>query len=325
MRRLFRFVVVLGLCLGVAWSGPERRDILGPRANIIATPLRLDPGDPARTKVGALTFLGGVELTSRDAAFGGFSSLSVAGDRFTLLSDGGNIVRFRMAGGFRITDPWFGDLPAGPGSGWRKGDRDSESMTVAPDGRVWVGFEGANAIWRYGPGLTPPAVGTRPPAMREWDDNGGAESMTRLGDGRFLTIAETSLRPGTSARDALLFDGDPVAQPACGIRFGYVPPAGYDPSDATVLPDGRVLVLNRRLDLPFTWRAALTVIDPRAIRSGQIITGREIARLAPPLTTDNYEGVAITREGNATIVWLVSDDNQLVLQRTLLMKFRLDR
>ena len=43
-----------------------------------------------------------------------------------------------------------------------------------------------------------------------------------------------------------------------------------------------------------------------------------------PLIHDNFEGVAITREGRDTIVWLVSDDNQLFLQRSLLLKFKLD-
>lgn len=324
MRRAFHHFLLLCLCLGVAWSGPQRRDILGDRPDIAAMPVRLDASDPARMTVGPLTFLGGVRLTSRDGGFGGFSSLSVAGDRFTLLSDGGNIVRFRMDPCFRITEPWFGDLPAGPGRGWTKRDRDSESMAVGPDGRVWVGFEGANEVWRYAPGLTAPARAARPPAMAGWVENGGAESLVRLRDGRFLVIAETDRRAGTAARNALLFDGDPVAQPARGIRFGYVPPAGYDPSDAAELPDGRVLVLNRRLDWPFTWRVALTVIDPRGVRPGQVVAGRAIARLEPPLTTDNYEGIAIAREHGATIVWLVSDDNQFVLERTLLLKFRLD-
>jgi hypothetical protein len=68
----------------------------------------------------------------------------------------------------------------------------------------------------------------------------------------------------------------------------------------------------------------LTLIDPRRIRTGMTIRGREIARLAPPLTVDNFEGLAITREHGATMLWMVSDDNLLFLQRTLLMKFRLD-
>jgi len=90
------------------------------------------------------------------------------------------------------------------------------------------------------------------------------------------------------------------------------------------MPDGRVLILNRKLALPFSWSAVLTLIDPRDIRPGVTIRGREIARLAPPLTVDNFEGLAITREHGATMLWMVSDDNLLILQQTLLMKFRLD-
>lgn len=116
--RAARLILLTLLCLASSWSGPGQRDILGQRADIAAVRVPLDASDPARTTVGALTYLGGVELSSRDGAFGGFSSLSVAGDRFTLLSDGGNIVRFRMDGDFRIGDPQFGDLPAGPGRDW---------------------------------------------------------------------------------------------------------------------------------------------------------------------------------------------------------------
>ena len=48
-----------------------------------------------------------------------------------------------------------------------------------------------------------------------------------------------------------------------------------------------------------------------------------IARLAPPLTVDNMEGIAIRREGGRTFVYLISDDNQSKVQRTLLLKFEL--
>ena len=50
---------------------------------------------------------------------------------------------------------------------------------------------------------------------------------------------------------------------------------------------------------------------------------RELARLQPPLTIDNMEGVSATIENGRTIVWLVSDDNFTPLQRTLLLKFAL--
>lgn len=322
--RLLRLPVLLFVLLNLTASGKDRRPILGNDPNIAARPVLLDPSDPARRQIGALTFLGGVSLTSRDDAFGGFSSLSVLGDRFMLLSDGGNVVRFRMDAAFRVSEPHFGDLPAGPARGWEKRDRDSESMTVDPaSGAVWVGFERYNQIWRFSPGFTRPVAHAAPDAMARWEQNGGPESLVRLHDGRFVVIAETD-RHARPTRDLLLFAGDPVSVPDSALVAFYRPPDGYDPSDATELPDGRIVVLNRQFALPFRWSAALTVIDVRGLKAGQIVTGREIARFAAPLTVDNFEGLAITREGPATILWMVSDDNQLFLQRTLLMKFRID-
>jgi hypothetical protein len=325
MRRRTRYSLMLALALFCQWSGTPERPMLGRVPDVTATPVVLDPDNPKHVKVGALTFLGGVDLTSRDLAFGGYSSMTIDHGLFTLLSDGGTIVRFRLDDRFRLSAPGFGDLPVGPGTGWNKADRDSESMTLDPaTGRVWVGYERVNQIWRYSPGLTLPAVMVAPKPMDDWSENGGAESMVRLHDGRFLVIAETSRRLPSQARSALIVDRDPVERPLKGFEFGYLPPDGYDPSDATELPDGRVLILNRRLDLPFRWSAVLTLIDPRRIRPGMTIRGREIARLAPPLTVDNFEGLAITREHGATMLWMVSDDNLLFLQQTLLMKFRLD-
>ena len=104
------------LLLSVTASGIEPRAVLGDRAEIVATPVPLDRADPARTRLGALTWLGGVILSSRDPAFGGFSSMRVAGDRFTLLSDGGNIVDFRMGPDMQPREARFADLP-GPGTG----------------------------------------------------------------------------------------------------------------------------------------------------------------------------------------------------------------
>ncbi len=328
MRRLVQLLLIAGLIVSLAWTAPAPRPVLdvADPATITATPVPLDPGDPAHVRVGALTFLGGMELTSPDAAFGGYSSLLVGGGDFTLLSDGGNLAWFRLAPGLRVEGARFGDLPAGPGNPRHKYNRDSESMTVDPaTGRVWVGFEHRNAIFRYAPGFTAGEGGVAPAPMRGWSDNGGPESLVRLRDGRFLTIAETDRRPHSGgARNALIFATDPVAAPDRWIRFGYIPPNGFDPSDAAQLPDGRILVLNRRFALPFRWSAALTLIDLKDARPGAILTGTEIARLEAPLSVDNFEGLAIRREHGTTVLWLVSDDNLFQLQRTLLFKFRLD-
>jgi hypothetical protein len=41
------------------------------------------------------------------------------------------------------------------------------------------------------------------------------------------------------------------------------------------------------------------------------------------LLVDNMEGIAVKQSGNDTIIWLISDSNFNILQRTILMKFRL--
>lgn len=318
-------LATVAVWLGVpGWTGDVRLPLLGERAVIRAERVAIDPADPARRRVGALTFLGGVRLTSPDPAFGGFSALDVQGGRFTLLSDGGNWVRFRLDARGRVSAPASGALPAGPKTGWRKQDRDSESLARDPlTGRWWVGFERANAIWRYDPGLTRDERAVRPAAMARWRDNGGPETMVRLRDGRFLVIAEERLKGAPPGREALLFAGDPTdGRPP--VRFRLLPPPGFDPCDATELPDGRVVVLSRWWGLPLRFRSALTVIDPAAIRPGALIRGKEIARIAPPLHTENYEGIAAAVERGRTVLWLVSDDDQNRWEQTLLLKFRLD-
>lgn len=304
------------------WTGDERLALPGPGTTIRAERVALDPADPARRQVGALTFLGGVRLSSPDPAFGGFSALAVEGDRFTLLNDGGNVARFRMDARGRVTRPAFIPLPTGPGTGWRKPDRDSESLARdRGTGRWWIGFERANAIWRYASDFARAEAHVAPRAMRRWRINGGPESMARLSDGRFLVIQEERVTgPG---REALLFARDPTLGGA-PLRFRYLPPPGCDPSDVTQLPDGRLLVVNRWWGLPLRFRSVLAVIDPARIRAGALMRGREIATLGPPVIHENFEGVAAAVENGRTVLWLVSDNDVEDWRPTLLLKFRLE-
>ncbi len=210
--------------------------------------------------------------------------------------------------------------------GWDKRDRDSESMAVDPHtGRRWVGFERANAIWRYSADFARAERFVRPRAMRRWRSNGGPESMARLHDGRFVVIAEEATGgsgrgPG---REALVFAVDPTLGGRPAFRFRYLPPDGFDPSDVTQLPDGRLLVLNRWWGLPLRFESALVVIDPARMRAGAQVRGREIARLAPPLVHENFEGVAAVVEQGRTVVWLTSDNDLSSWRPSYLLKFRL--
>lgn len=328
MRRRFVLatVVLAPLMLGAGWSGPEQRPRLGTDALIEARPVALDESDPVRRRVGALTFLGGVALSSPDRAFGGFSALAVAGDRFTLVGDGGNLVRFRLGADWRVREVVFADLPGGPGSGWEKRERDAESLAVDPaTGRAWVGFEVRNQIWRYAPGLARGERGAAPAAMADWSSVGGAESLVRLRDGRFLALSESPAPGSGGLRVGLVWAGDPTLHPKPAFRLRYLPSPGYDPADAAELPDGRLVVLERAFSPPFRWSNRVVVVDRAAVRPGAIVRGRLLAQLAAPVIHDNFEGVAAVSDGADTVLWLVSDDNRLPIQRTLLLKFRLNR
>ena len=91
------------------------------------------------------------------------------------------------------------------------------------------------------------------------------------------------------------------------------------------LPDGRLLVLNRKFSLGELFTAKLVIVDGREVRNGAVMRGEEIATFAAPVQHDNFEALAVTQEGDETIVWVASDDNQMWFEESLLLKFRLDR
>lgn len=315
--------ILVPLAIAPGWTGEERLQLPAAGAVVTAERVALYPDAPARTQVSGLTFLGGIALSSRDRAFGGFSAMRVAGDRITMLSDGGTVLRFRLTPDWRIAEARLTALPAGPRTGWRKRDRDAESMAVDPaTGRIWVGFESVNEVWRFAPGFAGVEARAKPEAMRRWRTGGGMESLARLADGRFVALAEQALS-GETTRRGLVWAGDPAVRPPA-FAFCYAPAPGYDPSDLTQLPDGQLLVVERAFGLPFNWYARLVLVDARAVRPGATVSGRLLARIASPMLSDNFEGVAATREAGGTAIWLASDDNQTILERTLLLKFRLN-
>lgn len=312
MRALILLVFALFLLSDVAPPA-------SPAVVVKSRPLALDPADPGRRQVGALDYLGGLVLWSNDPRFGGFSSMHVAGDRFMLMADTGDLTRLVIDGRWRL-GPARMDAMQGLGTGGHKRERDIESMAVDPaTGRFWVGLENTNRIVRYGPDLVKQAEAA-PTAMAEWSSNGGAESMVRTADGRFILISEEASRPD-GTHPVLIFDRDPTDPAARVEEVGYRPPDdSFRPTDAVALPDGRILVLNRRFSLLQGVAAALMLVDPAG---GGFEAGREIARLEPPLSVDNMEAMALTHEGGRLILWLASDDNLNQIQRSLLMKFAL--
>jgi len=288
-----------------------------------AIPLVLDESNPARTMLGSLHYLGGWELMTDTRSFGGLSALRVQPDgRLLALSDSAVVVDMPQPG-----DPGLSiarRLPRQVGANASRPMFDSESLAHDPaTGQYWVGFEDGQAICRYDAGFTVQESCVQWQELRRWPGAMGAETMVRFPDGRFLVISEGQL-VGDDGRDTLLFRGDPADPKTPPPRhLIYAPPTGYDPDDAVLIGDGQMLVLNRRATLSQGFTAIITLVDIADLRPGTVLKGTEIAHLAPPVQSDNYEGMAIERVAKQRILWIVSDDNHLFFERTLLLKFAL--
>jgi len=99
---------------------------------------------------------------------------------------------------------------------------------------------------------------------------------------------------------------------------------GFDVTDLASLPNGDVLVLERRFRWSEGIQMRLRLIPIGDLASGSVITGETLLEADGGFAIDNMEGMAVhTTKGGNTIITLVSDDNFSILQRTLLLQFEL--
>lgn len=281
-----------------------------------AKPVALVGADPVHDS-STLRFVGGWKLDSSDWRFGGISAIRVRAGRALAISDSGTMLRFDLPGSPEFGRVAITPLPQPGRSSWRKANRDTESL-VLDGGRLWIGFEKRNAIWRYDAATLRPQAQVRPRAMRDWPSNSGAEAMARLPDGRFLVISEGP-KSGEAPSEALLFSGDP-ARPGTQVRrLTYPRPAGYRVADAAALPDGRVLILHRHLG-PTGLRGLLSIAQ---VPQGRVLRSEPIALLNPRFSLDNFEAMSVEVTPQGTRLWLATDDNFLGFQRTVLLQFAL--
>lgn len=274
---------------------------------------------PASTAAPQWTVAGVWHYRAAGLRFGGFSAL--------LALRPGTLRAFTDRG-FRMTftepdrpNPTMGMNRQQVSPGWENDLVDIESATRDPEsGDYWVGYEQVHAIQRN-------TIASRPNGVRDLDDvvdwpsNGGMEAMARLADGRFVVVPE-------SGREGLIFAGDPVGagKPAT-FRF-QSPAKGYVATDMAQLPDGRLLVLMRNLVRPSAaaWPPFSALLAIGDVPSAEGVFAPAITlRLDGVVPRENYEGLAVRpRDDGRVDIWVMSDDNFSVIQRTLLAKLVLD-
>lgn len=277
---------------------------------------------PAAT-TGTLRFLRGWRLTSRNSLFGGFSALAYRGDgRFLLIGDNGEWARLTLGADGSVSDVVIASLPTPPRSPKRKAFTDAEALVRDPaTGKLWIALEGINQIWRIDAAMTRVESRRRSPALYRWPANRGPEAMVRLADGRTILFSEGEDR-NDHGTEGLVYTDDPAVPGKPPLLFYYDDQGKGQVSDAAPLPDGRILLVHRKLGLNPLFTTTLAIVDPADIRKGDVVRSVAIGQVPEPLH-ENYEGAAVTVEDGRTFVWLVSDDNFNSWQRSLLLKFEL--
>lgn len=281
--------------------------------------------DPAKAdRAGALLYRGGLVLTGGEADFGELSDIRVSPDgaRFIALSDKGAVVRGRLshrADGTLSAAADY-DLRVLPELGMAPGDvrrRDSEGLAALGDGTWAVSFERDHRIAIYNHEFTR-LISTlpRPPGIEQRKDNQGIEALATLADGSIVALAEGASAPGR--HDGWRWSG------GSWTRFVYAALDPFRPTAAARLPDGDLLVLERRSSWAGGLGARITVVPAAAIAEGVVVEGREIGRIDPPQIMENFEGIDVRAGADGRVfVYLISDDGGSPILRTVLLMFEL--
>lgn len=287
----------------------------------------LHPRDAKVTRVGPLELVAGLELSARHARFGGYSGLVIddGGRRLVAVSDLGHWLvarllrdadgRLRGLAGSEIHP--IRDRNGLPFTVKRAGD--AEALERLPDGSFLVAFEQIHRIARYAgpePWRSRAEIQVAPKNLSRQAANGGIETMARLADGRLLLVSETDEREAGILKAWIGAGG-------AWREAGYRRRGDFRPVDAKALPGGDLLVLERAFTLLGGFATRLVRVPAGEIRPGATLEGRDMAEIAAPLLADNFEGLAVEPAGDgAVFVYLLSDDNRVALQRTLLLQFR---
>ena len=296
--------------------------------SVTASPIALDPGNPSREIFGDLIFLSGYELTSNDSRFGGISGLELSADGNLLyaVSDHGYWLSARLhhdpQGRLTGLGPWeIAPLltPDGSNVSWRQ--RDAEALVRDRDGSFIVAFERAHRLWRYprstGPFTSLPEPLPTPAGLQNAPANGGIEAVTILPDRRLLALTEKYVNPDGSLKGWLV-NKDKF------FSLSYLQSDGFRPTDLATLASGDVLLLERWYNRIGGVAVRVRRLARESLRVGARLKGEEIVHLGSAVEIDNFEGLAVREDPKGgSFLYMISDDNYSMLQRTLLLQFYL--
>ncbi len=292
---------------------------MGTSTSVAAQPIRIDavsvplnPENPSVTALGDFVYAGGLWLTSRETdRFRELSDIVVTGkDGLTAVGDGGVLFNARLVFDadqrlIAVVDTSLAPLVGEDGrplTGSRRAD--AEGLAILGNGDRLVSFEGDHRIWLY-----PTAGGTpraAPSPAANFPSNFGMEAIAAnpgAGPDAYDVGVEMSGKTWTCRLTLACVESRTLEKPG---EFGLVA-MNYIGADMQAY-------LLRAYD-PFRGNR----ITLQIFRSTTLVAQMD---LAPPLTVDNFEGLASVPSPNGGVrFYLMSDNNGSSSQRTLLLAF----
>jgi hypothetical protein len=290
-------------------------------------------GSP-ETKFGRLTFVGGLEMHGSERNFGALSAFRFLheGSDFIGVADTG----FWFAGGVErdeagkpkgISGFHMNSMRNDEGTAFRKKWlADAEGLVLWQDG-ITASFERVHRISSGKLDSDTLTIDLQNEAMpvpeNELRQNKGFETLAAspanspLGLAR-VAVTEKSLDKSGNIFAAVL-DG-----PKKGVFF-VARRGEYDITDGDFLPNGDLLLLERRFNMADGIGMRLRLIpgasiEPKATVDGEILMEADLA-----YQIDNMEALDVWQDGEGkTRVTILSDDNHSILQRNLLLEFELE-
>lgn len=324
-----------GVALGAARPAAAQRAeaLSGPLGiEVAAKPIAaFQPGAPERRRFGELTFRSGLVLTSTFKGFGGFSGLARGPDGSLLgLTDAAQWLTarpIRREGALvGLGDCVMAPLLAANGRPLRRTRAyDTEGLTLT-NGVAYVASERSQEVSRFEFGREGVAARARPvpvpPEAKALPPNQGLEAIGVAPArhplaGAVVVVAERAAGGEDAPTLGFILTG-----PRRG-SFEVARAHNFDITDLAFLPDGDMLLLERRFSLLGGLAVRLRRIPAKALAPGALLDGPVVLEAAGGFEIDNMEGLAVHEEAGQTVVSMISDDNFSLLQRTLLLEFSL--
>lgn len=271
----------------------------------------------------AAGFLQSFRWSLDDQNFGGFSAVNIwpDGQRFLALTDKGMYVEGRIE---RAADGSIADVTGGPvtpllargDAVLSAGRTDSEGLAVAPDGRIFISFEGAARVLEYDR-ITGSAVNLPShPDFATMQNNSALEALAVDGAGTLYTLPERSGQLGKPF-PVYRFKGGVWDQPFDLPRRG-----GFLAVDADVGPDGRFYLLERE----FQGLAGFASRVRSFALSDTGLTDERVEMESATGQHDNLEGLSVWQDGTGALrMTMVSDDNFNFFQTSEIVEYRVMR